>query len=229
MTAGAIIVAAGSGERLGAGMPKALVRVAGLPLVTWSVRAMDQAGSVGPIVITCPDGMEREMAAAVGSHARIHAIVPGGSSRQRSVAAGLAALPADIDVVLVHDAARPLVTADLVDRLAARAHADGAVIAAAPVADTLKRADGAGTVDATVDRAGLWGAQTPQAFRADVVRGVFADADDAELDSATDCSGMAERRGIPVALMDPGAPNMKVTTPADLALVEVLLGSGRIT
>lgn len=228
MTTGAIIVAAGSGERLGADVPKALVRVAGLPLVTWSARALSQAADVGPIVITCPPGMEREMSAAVGAHAALHAIVPGGSSRQRSVAAGLAALPADVDLILVHDAARPLITAALVNTLVRRVRTEGAVIAAAPVADTLKRADGHDRVDATVDRSGLWGAQTPQVFRAEVIRGVFADAPDAELDSATDCSGMAERRGIPVTLVDPGAPNIKVTTPADLALVEVLLGSGRI-
>ncbi len=229
MTTGAIIVAAGSGERLGARVPKALVRAAGLPLVTWSVRALEHAGDVGPIVIACPPGMELEMAAAVGTQAALHAIVPGGSSRQRSVAAGIAALPDDVDVILVHDAARPLITASLVNRLIARARTEGAVIAAAPVADTLKRAHADGRVDATVDRSGLWGAQTPQVFRADLIRGVFAEADAGELDSATDCAGMAERRGIPVTLVDCGTPNMKVTTPADLALVEVLLGSGRIT
>jgi 2-C-methyl-D-erythritol 4-phosphate cytidylyltransferase len=112
--------------------------------------------------------------------------------------------------------------------LVSRLRLHDAIIAAAPVADTLKRADAQGNVDATVDRAGLWGAQTPQVFRAHVIRSVFATADDAELDSATDCAGMAERRGIGVAMLDPGAPNMKVTTQADLRLVEVLLGSGRI-
>ena len=90
MRAGAIIVAAGSGERLGAGMPKAFVRVAGLPLVSWSMRALDAAPSVGPVVIVAPPGAEREMAAAIGSGTYAHAIVPGGSSRQRSVAAGIA-------------------------------------------------------------------------------------------------------------------------------------------
>lgn len=228
MRAGAVIVAAGSGRRLGAGGPKALVRVAGLPLVTWSVRALEEAPEVGPIVVACPPGMERETAAAVGIHGTVHAIVPGGASRQRSVAAGLAALPAHLDAILVHDAARPLISPALVSRLVARLSAQQAVIAAAPVPDTLKRADADLRVQATVDRAGLWGAQTPQAFRADVLRAVFADAAPDELDSATDCAGMAERRGIPVLLMDPGIPNPKVTTPSDLRLVEALLGAGRI-
>jgi 2-C-methyl-D-erythritol 4-phosphate cytidylyltransferase len=227
--AGAIIVAAGSGERLGAGMPKAFVRVAGVSLVAWSMRALEAAPSVGPVVVVAPPGAEREMAAALGTGTRPHAIVPGGTSRQRSVAAGIAALPDGLDAIAVHDAARPLITPRMVERLVrGLASADG-VVAAAPVADTLKRANADGTVGATVDRAGLWGAQTPQVFRASVLRSVFDDADDGELDSATDCAGMAERRGIPIALIDPEAPNLKVTTPADLRLVEVLLGSGRIT
>lgn len=229
MRTAAIIVAAGSGDRLGAGMPKALVRVAGLPMVTWSARAFDEAPDVECIVIACPPGGEDDMADAVAGHAHVHAIVAGGSSRQRSVAAALAAVPDDVEAILVHDAARPLITPALVTRMVARLRGTPAVIAAAPVADTLKRSDARGNVEATVDRAGLWGAQTPQAFRAGVIRGVFADAAGDELDSATDCAGMAERRGVEVLLHDPGAPNFKVTTPADLRLAEVLLGTGRIT
>ena len=228
MRAGAVIVAAGSGERLGAGGPKALMRVAGLPLVTWSVRALEEAPEVEAIVIACPPGMERETAAAVGTHAQVHAIVPGSTSRQRSVARGLAALPGDLDAILVHDAARPLITPHVVSRLVARLAAEEAVIAAAPVPDTLKRADGQLHVEHTVDRTGLWGAQTPQAFRAPTLLGIFGDAGPEELDSATDCAGMAERRGVRVLLMDPGIPNPKVTTQADLRLVEALLGAGRI-
>lgn len=228
MRAAAIIVAAGSGDRLGAGLPKALVPVAGLPMVAWSARALAASPEVECIVIACPPGGEAAMAAAVAGHADVHAIVPGGSSRQRSVAAALAAVPQDVEAILVHDAARPLITPRLVSGLIARLPSSPAVIAAAPVADTLKRADDAGAVEATVDRAGLWGAQTPQAFQAQTLRGVFADADGAELDSATDCAGMAERRGVPVLLHDPDAPNLKVTTQADLRLAEVLLGTGRI-
>jgi len=225
---GAIIVAAGSGERLGAGIPKALVPVAGLPLVVWSVRALDAAASVGPVVIVAPPGAEREIAVAIGAGIEVHAVVPGGSTRQRSVAAGIAALPADVDAIAVHDAARPLITPGLVERLIRGLSAADGVIAATRVTDTLKRANPDGTIGATVDRAGLWSAQTPQVFRAEAIRSVFALADDAELDSATDCAGMAERRGMPIALVDPEAPNLKVTTATDLRLAEVLLGSGRI-
>ncbi len=228
MRTGAVIVAAGSGERLGADVPKALVRVAGLPMVTWSARALDESPDITAIVITCPPGMEDDMDEAVAGHARVDAIVPGGATRQRSVAAGIAALPADIDAILVHDAARPLLSPGLVSLLVSRLAAADAVIAASPVPDTLKRSDDQGHVTATVDRSGLWGAQTPQVFRADALRDVFAGAGDDELDSSTDCAGMAERRGISVLMIDPGVPNPKVTTQADLRLVEVLLGSGRI-
>lgn len=228
MGAGAIIVAAGSGERLGHGMPKALVRVAGRPMVTWSALAIAGAQGVEHLVIVAPPGDERGIAAAIGDWLPVHAIVPGGSSRQRSVAAGIAALPDDVDAILVHDAARPLVTSTMVDAVLLALDGHDGAIAAAPVADTLKRDAGDGVIGETVDRAGLWGAQTPQAFRADVIRRVFGDADDAELDAATDCAGMAERRGIAVRLVDTGAPNVKVTVPADLALVEALLGGARI-
>jgi 2-C-methyl-D-erythritol 4-phosphate cytidylyltransferase len=226
--AGAIIVAAGSGERLGFGVPKALVRAAGRPLVTWSAEAIAGARGIDAVVIVAPPGDEKGVAAALGESIPIHDIVSGGTSRQRSVAAGLAALPAHLDAILVHDAARPLITRAMVEAvLDGLADYDGA-IAAAPVADTLKREGPHGVVGETVDRSGLWGAQTPQAFRAAVIRGVFADADDAELDAATDCAGMAERRGIAVCLVNTGRPNIKVTVPADLALVEALLGGTRI-
>ena len=229
MGAGAIIVAAGSGERLGLGMPKAMVPAVGRPLVAWSAHALSQARGVDALVVVAPPGDERAIAAALGDGLPVHAIVPGGSSRQRSVAAGIAALPDGVDAILVHDAARPLITPVMVERVLAGLDAHSGAIAAAPVADTLKREAAGGVVGDTVDRAGLWGAQTPQAFRADVLRAVFDDAGDDELDAATDCAGMAERRGIDVLLVDTGAPNVKVTVPADLALVEALLGGGRIT
>jgi 2-C-methyl-D-erythritol 4-phosphate cytidylyltransferase len=226
--AGAIVVAAGSGDRLGSDLPKALVRAAGLPLVTWSVRALVAAPSVGPVVVVAPPGAEREVAAALGAGTPVHAIVPGGASRQRSVAHGLSAMPHDVQAIAVHDAARPLLSPELVEDLVAGLAMGDAVIAAAPVADTLKRVNTGGFVGETVNRAGLWGAQTPQVFRSPVFRQMFSEADDAELDSATDCAGMAERRGVRVAVLDPGMPNPKVTTPSDLRLVEALLGAQRI-
>jgi 2-C-methyl-D-erythritol 4-phosphate cytidylyltransferase len=153
----------------------------------------------------------------------VQAIIPGGTTRSRSVACGLRAVPETADAVLVHDAARPLVTPELVSRLLdALGGVDGA-IAAAPLVDTVKRQGDDGLIARTVDRAALWLAQTPQVFLRAVIEGAFGGATDADLDAATDCSWLVERSGGRVALVDPGSPNIKVTTPADLVVVEALL------
>jgi 2-C-methyl-D-erythritol 4-phosphate cytidylyltransferase len=133
------------------------------------------------------------------------------------------------DVVAIHDAARPLVTAELVDRLVRRLGEPGAdgVIAAAPIADTLKSAGEGGRVERTVDRSGLWGAQTPQVFRVEALRRAQESAREAgELDAATDEAWLIERAGGTVLLEATGAPNLKVTEPADLAVAEALLEGG---
>ncbi len=156
-------------------------------------------------------------------------VVSGGASRQRSVQAALAAVPDDAEYILVHDAARPLVTAELcLALLAALDGAEGA-IAASPVADTLKRAGEDMVITATVDRAELWQAQTPQAFHADVLRHAFATATDEVLDTATDCASMVQALGGRVRLVATAAPNLKVTTPADLLVAgQLLRAAGRL-
>lgn len=156
-------------------------------------------------------------------------VVSGGATRQRSVQAALAAVPDDAEYVLVHDAARPLVTGELC--LALIAALDGAegAIAATPVADTLKRMGEGLVITETVDRADLWQAQTPQAFHADVLRHAFAGATDATLDTATDCASMVQAIGGRVRLVHAATPNLKVTTPADLLVAEHLLrAAGRL-
>ncbi|MCU0308007.1 MAG: 2-C-methyl-D-erythritol 4-phosphate cytidylyltransferase [Thermoleophilia bacterium] len=221
---GAVVVAAGAGVRMGAPVPKALMPLAGRPMVCWSLDALAAAPEVGPVVVVAPPGLVVETLRAIGQEG-IYSVIEGGPSRQRSVQIGLGALPEYLDRVLVHDAARPLVTPAIIARvLAGLDGADGA-IAAAPVADTLKRAGADGLVAGTVDRAGLWGAQTPQAFWWPVLARAFATADRAALDRATDCAGMVEAAGGRVRLVDPGAPNLKVTTPPDADLAARLLGA----
>lgn len=221
MSIHAILVAAGVGVRMGAETPKALLPLAGRPMVAWSLDALSRAPGVVGIVVMAPPGHEDEMAAAVGGdHVTV---VTGGSTRSRSVAGGLRTLPPSTERVLVHDAARPLVTPGLVARLLdALNGADGA-IAAAPLADTVKREASGAIIAETVDRRGLWGAQTPQAFHRHVLVDAFDTADDDALDRATDCAWLVERKGGRVRLVDPGAPNMKVTTPSDLLVAEALL------
>ena len=223
MSTAAIVVAGGTGVRMGAGMPKAFLPLAGRPMVAWALEALAASPGVDAIVLVAPPGMEGDATAAVGLTADLHRVVAGGMTRSRSVLAGLDALPPGAERVLVHDAARPLLTPDLVGRvLAALDDADGA-IAAAPLADTLKRVDEDDVITETPGRAGLWLAQTPQAFAAAALRSAFDAADAEALDAATDCAGLLEARGARVKVVASGGPNLKVTTPADLAVCERLL------
>ncbi len=211
-----MIAAAGSGERLGAGGPKAFVRVAGRPLLEWSLEAFRAATTIDEIVVAAPPG-EHEAVAERGVVA-----VTGGEHRSESVAQALELTEGEI--VVVHDAARPLVTPGLIDavveELAAEEDAAG-VIAAAEVTDTIKQASEAGEVERTLDRSGLWAVQTPQAFRADALREALSDPD--SLPEATDDAMLVERRGGRVLIHSSPADNLKVTTPLDLRVAELLL------
>ncbi len=205
-------------------MPKALVPMGGRPLVAWSLLALAECDLIDGIVLAAPPGHETTMRMAVGETGGEGLIVvSGGATRQRSVAAALAAVPEDATEILVHDAARPLITPQLVETvLEGLVDVEGA-IAATPLADTLKRGDRDQIIEGTVDRAGLWQAQTPQAFHADVLRRAFELADDEVLEAATDCASMVEALGGRVRLVAWGSPNLKVTTPADLEQAETLL------
>ena len=231
----AIIAAAGSGERLRAGGPKALVEVAGEPMLGWSLRAFAAAGSVDAVVVAAPPGHEDEVRGLVEAPASeaeaaetaAPKVATGGETRSESVANALAALsefgePPD-GLVAIHDAARPLVTPELIDRTVAALGQDAGaagVIAAERVADTLKKEAAAGVIAATVSRDGLWAAQTPQVFRAAALREVMEEGAGA---GATDEAMLIEREGWTVLLHETGAPNLKVTTPADLELAELIL------
>lgn len=218
----AIVVAAGAGVRMGAGMPKALMPVAGRALAAWCLDALAAADGVTGVVVVGPPGHETELAHALGLDP--DQVVAGGGSRAESVECGLGAVGDDVDLVLVHDAARPLVRPELIDAVIARASdADGA-IAAVPLADTPKRVDDDGMISATPVRNGLWLAQTPQVFRRQVLIDAFtaARADD-RLVEATDCASMVEAIGGRVRVVASMMPNLKVTTPADIWIAELLL------
>jgi 2-C-methyl-D-erythritol 4-phosphate cytidylyltransferase len=220
----ALIVAAGRGERLGFGSPKALVPLCGQPMLAWSVASLRSVPAVSEIVVALPaDALD---AAPEGVIA-----VAGGAQRSQSVRAALEASSAGADPVIVHDAARPLAAADIFTRaldaleLTPEAHA---VIAATPVADTIKQvaADGR-SVSATLDRSTLWAVQTPQVFRRAALQRALADAGDELLSQATDDAWLIERAGgvVHVIGSDPG--NLKVTTPQDLRVAELMLRERR--
>jgi 2-C-methyl-D-erythritol 4-phosphate cytidylyltransferase len=211
-----VIAAAGSGERLGAGGPKAFVELAGRPLLDWSLDAFREASCIGEIVVAVP--LDRE----VDVTERGHLAVAGGEHRSQSVANAVELCGEEI--VVVHDAARPLLTPELVDAVVERLASDpeaACVIAAAPVTDTIKQAGESGQVERTLDRAGLWAVQTPQAFRADALRDALSDPD--SLPDATDDAMLVERRGGRVLVHEAPRENLKVTTPLDLRVAELLL------
>ncbi|HEU0116717.1 MAG TPA: 2-C-methyl-D-erythritol 4-phosphate cytidylyltransferase, partial [Thermomicrobiales bacterium] len=216
----AVVVAGGRGERLG-DPAKCLLPLAGRPMLAWSLDALEQAASVAHVVVVAGVHTRIAVEALVAGMAwpKVVAVVAGGERRQDSVAAGLAAVPTAA-AVLVHDAARPLAEPAVFDRCAAAAIATGAAIAAVPVADTLKRVT-AGRATATVDRAGLWAAQTPQGFRQDIVERLLPLIRGA--DTVTDEARLCESLGVPVAVV-PGSPaNLKVTLPDDVAVAAALL------
>jgi 2-C-methyl-D-erythritol 4-phosphate cytidylyltransferase len=222
----ALLVAAGSGERLGAGRPKAFVTLAGRPMLEWSLIALRAAG-IQEVVIAAPpareDGVERatEVAWAIGPPMGIR-VVQGGVTRSASVRAALAAASPRRRPVVVHDAARPLVDPSLFTRtLAALSQADCA-IAAARVTDTVKQADAYGQVTATLDRSTLWAVQTPQAFRRGALERALAVGDDV-LAQATDDAWLVERAGGTVRVVESSPANLKVTTRHDLQIAELLL------
>jgi 2-C-methyl-D-erythritol 4-phosphate cytidylyltransferase len=211
----ALIVAAGSGERLGAGRPKALVELAGRPLLQWSIDALRAVPGIAQIVVALPAGT----APPAGVTA-----VEGGAVRSDSVRRALAAA-GEADTVLVHDGARPLLTPELAAEVIAALDADpgaDAAIAAVPVTDTIKRLDEGGAVTETLDRGRLWAVQTPQVFRRRGLERALEVAPE-ELARATDDAWLIERAGGRVVVVQASDENLKVTTPLDLQIAELLL------
>lgn len=208
MSVWAVIVAGGSGERFGA--PKQFAMLGGRPMVTWAVDAARGACD-GVVLVVPPDRVQ-------GCPYPVDRVVAGGASRSDSVRAGLEVVPADAQIVVVHDGARPLASSAMFRAVveAVRAGADGAVLALA-VPDTLKTVED-GKVTATVDRHAVVAVQTPQAFRAEVLRAAHAQGA-----QATDDAGLVEALGATVRLVAGDPRNIKVTTPADLEIVQALV------
>jgi 2-C-methyl-D-erythritol 4-phosphate cytidylyltransferase len=215
----ALIVAAGRGERLGSTDPKALVALAGQPLVQWSIDVLRSVRGIETIVLALPAGAP----APEGVTA-----VEGGAVRSDSVRRALAAAPAG-DPILVHDAARPLLSAELAEAVIAALQRDAsadAAIAAAPVTDTVKRVDGGGAVRETLDRGELWAVQTPQVFRRAALERALDVAPEI-LAGATDDASLLERAGGRVIVVQASPENLKVTTPLDLEIAAMLLARRR--
>jgi 2-C-methyl-D-erythritol 4-phosphate cytidylyltransferase len=212
LRAAAIVLAAGSGSRLGSDVPKALVKVAGVPMVTRAVRAATAVADL--VVVAAPAGEEEPVRGALDGGQGV-SVVTGGPTRHASVRAALERIPPDRELIIVHDAARPFATPGLFESVIAAlvAGVDG-VVPVVAISDTIKRVRG-GTVVATEDRAELGLAQTPQAFRASVLREAHADAAAAGVD-LTDDAAVLERAGRRVVVVAGEPGNFKITTQADL-------------
>ncbi len=219
---GVVIVAAGRGERFGVAA-KVLANVGDRPMLAWTLDAVARAPGVGEVVVVAGEHSERGIRDVVdaGSWPYPVRIVIGGERRHDSVMAGVRAISATVDVVLIHDAARPLVTADLFTACAAAARADGAAIVAVPVTVTIKRVRDGAVVE-TSPRDALWAAQTPQGFVRRLLIEASERADQRHLD-VTDEASLLERLGQPVRIVAGSQSNLKVTHPSDLHIADALL------
>ena len=220
----AIVVAAGSGSRLGYRQPKAFVELAARPLLYYSLRTIREVVPIAEVIVTLPSGKEEDARAAVdqaGLRVPVK-LTPGGAERQDSVRIAVSLVSADSAMVLVHDAARPFAEAALFHACIEAGFRSGGAIAAIPVADTLKEVT-QGVIIATRPRNGLFAAQTPQAFRRELL--VAGHTEGAAPLPATDDAFLLERMGKPVEIVAGSALNFKITTPEDLRLARALLAS----
>jgi 2-C-methyl-D-erythritol 4-phosphate cytidylyltransferase/2-C-methyl-D-erythritol 2,4-cyclodiphosphate synthase len=225
MTVGVVIVAAGRGDRIGTPVPKQLLDLGGRSMLQHSVRLFDRHPAVSELVVVLPADRLGDAETLVGPTTRTCRVVRGGARRQDSVVAGASALSQGVDVVLVHDAARPFADGRLIERVLAGVAERGAAVPAVQARDTVKQRDEtSGCVSRTIARDEIWLAQTPQGFRRDVLAAAFAEADRGG--DATDEAVLAERAGLPVAIVEGDPGNVKITTPDDLIAARWRVSAG---
>jgi len=217
----AIIAAGGRGARLGDDLPKQLLTVGGKAILERAVDAFASHQRIDDVIVALPSDLAMDPPAYLRDSRRHIAVVTGGSRRQDSVANAFARVPAAADIVVIHDAARPFVSADLISRTIDAAAQHGAAIAALAAIDTVKRGDAQRMIVATIPRAEVFLAQTPQAFRRDVLSAALARTSSAS--DATDEAMLAEQAGHHVYLVDGDSRNLKITTPDDLRLADAML------
>lgn len=217
---GAVIVAAGSASRMG-GIDKVMAPLGGTPMVARTAAAFQNCDAIAEIVIVTRPDLIRPISALCAGMDKVRAVVAGGSSRQESVWLGLNALSEDIQLAAIHDGARPLVSNLVIDRTVRAANSYGAAAPAVPVKDTIKVVKG-GLVEKTPERAILQAVQTPQVFDFDLLRGALKKAEEEKAAVTDDCSAV-ERLGMKVKIVEGDERNLKVTTPMDLKIAEMLL------
>ena len=217
---GAVIVAAGSATRMG-GIDKVMANLGGEPMIARTVRAFQNCDAITSIVIVTREDLIRPISDLCRDMKKVAAVVAGGSSRQESVHLGLNALPKGMKLAAVHDGARPLISWQVIDRVVRAANTYGAAAPAIPAKDTIKVVQG-GLVKETPDRSSLMAVQTPQVFDFDLLRGALKKAEEDGTQVTDDCSAV-ERTGMRIKIVEGDERNVKVTTPMDLKIAELLL------
>ena len=223
----ALVPAAGRGARMGSQTPKQYLALGGQPLLVHSLRVLDSSAAVSEIILAVPEADREyclnEIVSRHGFH-KVTKVVPGGAQRQDSVRHALDAAGEENELVLVHDAVRPFLTPDMVDKVIQRAAQVGGAVVAIQMRDTVKQVGVDGLIQQTMDRRSLWLAQTPQAFKVKILREVHRKAQ-LEGVHATDDAQLMERYGHPVAVVEGSGDNIKVTRPEDLAMGEAILAA----
>lgn len=217
---GAVIVAAGSASRMG-GIDKVMAELRGEPMIRRTVRAFQSCDAVKEIVIVTREDLIRPITSLCAGMDKVKAVVAGGKSRQESVWLGLNTLSKDVKLAAIHDGARPMISEAVIDRTIRAAHSYGAAAPAVPVKDTVKVVKG-GLVLATPNRANLQAVQTPQVFDFDLLRGALKKAQEENASLTDDCSAV-ERMEMSVKIVEGEEKNLKITTPMDLKIAEMLL------
>jgi len=221
---GAIIVGAGTGNRMGLGYNKVLADLCGGPVIEWTVRNFIQSGLIDNLVLVINPNDQKEMKDIFSSFKDLIdlKIVYGGETRQDSVYNGIKALSDDVEIVLIHDAARPFITKDIIERSILHARKYGAGCAGIQAKDTIKIVDRNNTIVSTPERNSLWHAQTPQAFKKDIISDAYEKASKRGL-TATDDAGIAEEAGYKVTMFEGSYKNIKLTSKEDLELGKYFL------
>lgn len=217
---GAVIVAAGSASRMG-GIDKVMAKLGGEPMIRRTARAFQECEAIVEIVVVTRENLILPIGELLRDMPKVKAVVAGGKTRQESVGLGLNALSKEMKLAAIHDGARPLISMQVIDRTVRAAHTYGAAAPGIPVKDTIKVAKG-GIILETPDRSALRAIQTPQVFDFDMLRGALKKAEEDGAQLTDDCSAV-ERMNMHVKIVEGDERNLKVTTPMDLKIAEMLL------
>lgn len=223
----AVVPAGGTGKRMGVGTPKQFLMLGGVPMMLHALRVLDRTPGVTEVILVVPkEERDRALAEVVERYGlkKVLKVVPGGATRQESVQHGLNEVDEDVEIVVVHDAVRPFITEDRIERSIEAARKHGGAIVAVPMKDTPKQAGPDRLIQRTLDRTDLWLAQTPQTFRRALVAEAYRKAAIAHV-HATDDAALVERLGHKVAIVEGSWENIKITTPEDMILAEAILAA----